>query len=242
MISLDILINTLVESVRTHTQRDRERGREDKMVGKIFFVLASLSVALAEITQLQMTDCGSSSDVRISRVAITPMPIQIPGDLHISVDGSLMRAIGSSKMMLSIKRKTFLGLEVPIPCIAHVGSCTYDNLCTTVNQMITENWAGIMAGMGKQINTMLSGVGVNASQCPQPARDLHINDFTLQLPSMPSILSFFAAGDYHINIKVNENSDGRQLVCMDLQLSVTEHKEPSGSGWLFGRRKRRSPY
>lgn len=58
MISLDILINTLVESVRTHTQRDRERGREDKMVGKIFFVLASLSVALAEITQLQMTDCG----------------------------------------------------------------------------------------------------------------------------------------------------------------------------------------
>lgn len=58
MISLDILINTLVESVRTHTQRDRERGREDKMVGKIF-VLASLSVALAEITQLQMTDCGN---------------------------------------------------------------------------------------------------------------------------------------------------------------------------------------
>lgn len=58
MISLDILINTLVESVRTHTRRDRERGREDKMVGKIFFVLASLSVALAEITQLQMTDCG----------------------------------------------------------------------------------------------------------------------------------------------------------------------------------------
>lgn len=59
MISLDILINTLVESVRTQTRRDRERGREDKMVGKIFFVLASLSVALAEITQLQMTDCGN---------------------------------------------------------------------------------------------------------------------------------------------------------------------------------------
>lgn len=59
--------------------------------------------------------------------------------------------------------------------------------------MITENWAGIMAGIGKQINTMLSGVGVNASQCPQPARDLHINDFSFQIPSMPSILSFFAA-------------------------------------------------
>ena len=70
---------------------------------------------------------------------------------------------------------------------------TYDNLCTTVNQMITENWAGIMGDIGNQINTMLSSVGVNASQCPQPARDLHINDFSLTLPSMPSILSFFAA-------------------------------------------------
>ena len=70
---------------------------------------------------------------------------------------------------------------------------TYDNLCTTVNQMITENWAGIMGDIGNQINTMLSSVGVNASQCPQPARDLHINGFSLTLPSMPSILSFFAA-------------------------------------------------
>ena len=45
-------------------------------------------------------------------------------------------------------------------------------------------------------------------------------------------------GDYHVNIKVNENASGRLLTCLDLQLSVTEHKEPSG--WLFGRRKRRS--
>ena len=59
--------------------------------------------------------------------------------------------------------------------------------------MITENWAGIMGNIGNQINTMLSSAGVNASQCPQPARDLHINDFSLTLPSMPSILSFFAA-------------------------------------------------
>ncbi|XP_022324251.2 ganglioside GM2 activator-like [Crassostrea virginica] len=208
------------------------------MAGRILYLLASCSLALAEITQLQMTDCGSSSDVQIRQVLVTPMPIQIPGDVHITVDGSLTKAIGSSKMSLSIHRKTFLGLEVPIPCIAHVGSCTYDDLCTTVNQMITENWAGIMGNIGNQINTMLSGAGVNASQCPQPARDLHINDFSLTLPSMPSILSFFAAGDYHVNIKVNENASGRLLTCLDLQLSVTEHKEPSG--WLFGRRKRRS--
>lgn len=74
--------------------------------------------------------------------------------------------------------------------------------------MITENWAGIMGNIGNQINTMLGSVGVNASQCPQPARDLHINDFSLTLPSMPSILSFFAAvwSDSHYQTTLFTNS------------------------------------
>ncbi|XP_061184648.1 ganglioside GM2 activator-like [Saccostrea echinata] len=208
----------------------------------IFCLVAGLSLALAEITQLQMTDCGSSSDVVIRSVSVTPMPVQVPGDIHLSVDASLTNTIGSSKMSLSVKRKTFLGLEIPIPCLLHVGSCTYNDLCTTVQQMITEDWAGIMGGIGKQIQTMLSSVGVNASQCPQPPRDLRINDYTISIPSIPSVLTWFAAGDYHVNVKVNENASGKQLVCLDLQLSVTQHKEPGSSGWLLGRRKRRSQY
>ncbi|XP_048776905.1 ganglioside GM2 activator-like [Ostrea edulis] len=212
------------------------------MAAVFICILVGLSLASGEITQLQMTNCGSSSDIQIRQVSVTPMPIQVPGDIHLSVDGSLTNSIGSSKMTLSIHRKTFLGLEVPIPCLLHVGSCTYNDLCTMVDQMITENWAGIMGGIGQQVNTMLSSVGVNASQCPQTPKELHITDYTITIPTIPSILSWFAAGDYHVNVKVNENSTGRLLLCLDLQLSVTEHKDPGSSGWLLGRRKRRSQH
>lgn len=34
--------------------------RDQKMAGRILYLLASCSLALAEITQLQMTDCGNS--------------------------------------------------------------------------------------------------------------------------------------------------------------------------------------
>ena len=34
--------------------------RDEKMAGRILYLLASCSLALAEITQLQMTDCGNS--------------------------------------------------------------------------------------------------------------------------------------------------------------------------------------
>ncbi|XP_061195122.1 ganglioside GM2 activator-like [Saccostrea echinata] len=202
----------------------------------VFCLLAGISVALAEITQFQMTECGSSRDVQFHSVSLTPMPVQIPGDIRLSVDASLTKTIGSSKMSLSIKRKTYFGVEVPMPCLFHIGSCTYDNLCTMVHQMITENWVGIVGGIGTQIQTMLSSVGVNASQCPQPPRNIRIVNYPISIPRIPAILTWFAAGDYHVIVKVNENDTGRQLVCLDLQLSVTQQREPSRSGWLFSGR------
>lgn len=65
---------------------------------------------------------------------------------------------------------------------------------TTVNQIITEDLTGIMAGIGKQINMMLSRVEVNASHCPQLTRDLQI---TLKLPSIDGIHSqLFCSGKF----------------------------------------------
>ncbi|XP_062595880.1 ganglioside GM2 activator-like [Saccostrea cucullata] len=206
------------------------------MWGGVFCLLAGISVTLAEIRQFQMTDCGSSRDVQFHSVSVTPMPVRIPGDIRLSVDASLTKAIGSSRMSLSIKRKSYFGVEVPMPCLFNIGSCTYDDLCTMVQKMITENWVGIVGGIGTQIQTMLTSVGVNASQCPQPPRNIRITDYPISIPRIPAILTWFAAGDYRVIVKVNENGTGRQLVCLNLQLSVTQHREPSTSGWLFGGR------
>lgn len=59
--------------------------------------------------------------------------------------------------------------------------------------MIQEDWAGIMADLGRQIKAMLNSSGINPSQCPQPPRALQIQDALIHLPEVPAVLSIFAA-------------------------------------------------
>lgn len=59
--------------------------------------------------------------------------------------------------------------------------------------MITEDWAGIAAGIGTQIKTMLNESGIDSSRCPQPPQELRIENAVIHLPEVPSALSLFAA-------------------------------------------------
>ncbi|KAL3854755.1 hypothetical protein ACJMK2_014004 [Sinanodonta woodiana] len=146
-----------------------------------------------EITSLQWSSCNTNrnSPITIQNVAVTPMPVEVPGDIHLTVDAKLNRSISHTSLKLSIKRKTFL-LDIPIPCLFHVGSCTYDDLCNTVDQMMTEDWAGIMSNIGKQIRTMMTTQHV-PDHCPVGPMEVHLNSYTLTLPPIPKILTFFAA-------------------------------------------------
>lgn len=62
-----------------------------------------------------------------------------------------------------------------------------------VDQMINENWAGIMGGIGTQIGAMLKSSGITYNACPQPAAQLNVNSYTIKLPKVPAILSWFAS-------------------------------------------------
>ncbi|XP_063411918.1 ganglioside GM2 activator-like [Mytilus trossulus] len=202
----------------------------------ILLCLLSLMVsANAKYTHLQWSKCGatlkSNPPLSLGSVGVTPVPIVIPGDINLSINGSLTRSISSSSLTISLKRKTFL-LDIPIPCISHVGSCTYNDICTMVDDMVTQNWAGIMGGIGTQIKAMLAKSGVTYNACPQPAQALSIKSYSLHIPEMPKILSWFAAGDYHAHIEVNENSSGEQILCLDADLTV-DHA-CSGFGCIFG--------
>ncbi|KAK3083445.1 hypothetical protein FSP39_022918, partial [Pinctada imbricata] len=176
----------------------------------------------------------NANGLNVQNVAVSPNPIELPGDLHLTIDANFTRALSSSKMEISLKRESLFGIEIPIPCILHVGSCTYSDLCTMVNDMITQDWAGVMGGIGKQVKAMLSEQGVDAAACPQPEKELHIHDYVLHLPQVPSVLSWFAAGDYHANVKVTENLSGVEILCLDLHMSLKQHTEPSSGGFLFG--------
>ena len=62
-----------------------------------------------------------------------------------------------------------------------------------IDEMIRENWAGMMGSVGNQIKNMMQSQGVAYNQCPQQPRTLSIRNHLLRLPNIPAILSWFAA-------------------------------------------------
>ena len=70
-------------------------------------------------------------------------------------------------------------------------------MCTMLDEMRTENWAGITTQLGNDINTMLRDNNMNPDRCPQPPQQMSIVEHPIQMPAMPSILSFFADVSTH---------------------------------------------
>ena len=65
-------------------------------------------------------------------------------------------------------------------------------MCTMLDEMSTENWAGITSQLGNDIKDMLRENNMNPGVCPQPPQVISIVEHRLSLPAMPLILSFFA--------------------------------------------------
>ncbi|KAL8562939.1 hypothetical protein ACOMHN_004631 [Nucella lapillus] len=136
-------------------------------------------------------------------IEVTPMPIVLPGPLQLSVRARMDRSMSDAEVQLSIKRSTFL-LDLPVPCIFRVGSCTYDVSCSgksILDTMISENWAGVMTNMGKQIKGLLTAMpGLNTTACPVPPASVDVQHYTLNLPAVPGALAVFASGDYSAKV------------------------------------------
>ncbi|KAH3829786.1 ganglioside GM2 activator-like [Dreissena polymorpha] len=171
----------------------------------------------------------AGSPIHVESIQVGPDPVEVPGDMVLSLSGTSSAPIGSSSLTISAKRKTFL-LEIPIPCINHIGSCTYDDICGLPDKMIAEDWLGVAAGLGQQIKAMLNSSGVDA--CPIPAQTLTVSNAHIHIPSLPSALAVFAAGDYHINLNLVDNASHQTTLCIDIM--VTIHEPCSGLSCLFG--------
>ena len=65
-------------------------------------------------------------------------------------------------------------------------------MCTMLDEMRSGNWAGITTQLSNDINNMLRENNINPRLCPQPPQQMSIVEHRLQMPAMPSILSFFA--------------------------------------------------
>ncbi|KAL4216918.1 GM2 ganglioside activator [Mactra antiquata] len=196
--------------------------------------LGTLNTVFARVPSRIWNDCGNpESPVHLTQFAISPNPVYLPGDILFSASGYTNETLGSSSLHLSIVREGSW-FNVPIPCFRKIGSCTYDEMCTMLDDMINENWLGITRTFGQDIRQMLINNGLNPGLCPQPPQVINIVRNPLRVPKMPAALYWFAEGVYRINVRVTDNQNGgRELVCFNVRLNIKQSECSGFWGCLF---------
>ncbi|XP_064598523.1 ganglioside GM2 activator-like [Liolophura sinensis] len=196
-------------------------------------VLVSGKRQKREYSVLSWNDCGGPDKVlHIESLSISPMPVILPGVMRITSSAHSSATISAASLELTIKRSTFLGY-ITVPCISNVGSCTYDDMCTLVDTMERENWAGISRQVSNQIRGFLQSAGIS-STCPVPPSEINVTEYPFQMPELPSILNFLADGNYRVNFRIRDRSSHRVLGCFNVNMSL---KKEETRGWFFFRRR-----
>ncbi|XP_025056752.1 ganglioside GM2 activator [Alligator sinensis] len=153
-------------------------------------------------------DCGGGKDPIVLRsLSIAPDPITIPGNVKVSASVTSSTLMTSPlKGVVTVERKV-AEIWIQIPCIDQMGSCTYDNLCSILDDIIPP---------GEPCPEPLVTYGIPC-HCPFKAGSysLPTSDFALPDIELPSWLT---NGDYRIRGVVSYG--GKELSCVQLELSV----------------------
>ncbi|XP_064646643.1 ganglioside GM2 activator-like [Lineus longissimus] len=170
------------------------------------------------------SDCGHDPNrpLRVTSLSMTPSPLTMPGELHVSFGGEVTRELGASLMMINIQRESgfsWLMRNVTVPCIRNIGSCTYPDTCNLIDRMIDEDWLYISRNVGQQIRQNLVDKGLNTA-CPLQPQQINIQDMAFQLPAIPRALSLFAGGTYHATVRFLGQANQKELGCIAMRIIV----------------------
>merc|ERR1712050_28280 len=147
------------------------------------------------------------------------MPVQVPGNFKITVKAENTKTLSNLDMEIKIVRESFL--NIPIPCLVNIGSCRYNDLCTLLDRMEKENWAGVSAKLSKQVKEIITKYTPwdPNNLCPITPRTLDIS-IPVELNALPQVISTFATGDYAVKVKLFAHNTNTTLGCFDFKFSL----------------------
>jgi len=175
---------------------------------------AALKSVLPErVSAFSYSDCGAASNAgHVQQLSITPDPIQIPGNITVSLKASLAtNETAPIKAAIKLQKKSKIGTWNTIPCIDNIGSCTYDDLC----ELLAKNIPLVDGQCPPEF------IEHNAPcRCPIPAAALSIPGLSIAIPKLPpSIPSFLVQGDFQVNVQLT-GSNGAQILCLNIALTL----------------------
>uniref|UniRef100_A0A8C4T4V8 MD-2-related lipid-recognition domain-containing protein n=1 Tax=Erpetoichthys calabaricus TaxID=27687 RepID=A0A8C4T4V8_ERPCA len=117
------------------------------------------------------------------------------------------------KIQVEVKKNVW-GFWIEVPCVDHIGSCTYNNVCEWLNHNFSKKCP----------------FGLTSCQCPVKQGEINIPETTFELPQL-KLPDFLSDGTYKITIK--STSGDQHIACFTT--TVTLQTESSSSGWLLGK-------
>ncbi|XP_012815181.1 ganglioside GM2 activator [Xenopus tropicalis] len=152
------------------------------------------------VNDFTWSNCDGNWSGNIISLSVSPNPINIPGELTISIVlETTERLTAPTKIILTAKKKILLSW-ITLPCIDNIGSCTYDNICEVLDTSFP---------LGEPCPEPLHTYGIPC-HCPFEAGVYSLPEATFTLPNV-ELPSWLTSGDYHVNAVIM--ADNQKFAC-----------------------------
>nr|XP_058137039.1 ganglioside GM2 activator isoform X2 [Dasypus novemcinctus] len=153
-------------------------------------------------------NCDEGRDPAVVKsLTVEPDPIIFPGNLTVSADVKTSVRLSSPQKVELTVEKEVAGFWVKIPCVEQIGSCTYNDFCEVLVNIIPP---------GEPCPEPLRTLGLPC-HCPfkEGTYSLPRSDFTMPDLELPSWLT---TGSYRIQGILS--SGGKRLGCLKISASL----------------------
>lgn len=149
------------------------------------------------------TDCSGASDpVHLRKLSVSPDPIPLPGRIVVAASAELAESVaGNLKASVKLEMEIF-GHFFEIPCVDGVGSCDYDDLCSSLPKP------------GQPCPPAFVKAGIPC-RCPFPAGKFNLPTSAINLPAVP--LPIHSAT---IRLTAHLTADAKPLTCIQIKARV----------------------
>ncbi|XP_060096276.1 ganglioside GM2 activator [Heteronotia binoei] len=170
---------------------------------------------LSRVYSFAWQNCGPSDPAWIKSLNIIPDPICIPGDMTVCASATTTVAIEAPLKGVIVLEKKMGDMWLKIPCMDNIGSCTYNNLCAMLDELIPP---------GQLCPEPLQSYGIPC-HCPFKAGTYNLPPSVIYIPNL-DLPSFLTNGDYRIKIVLSMGD--QELGCAKISFSLH-----AGSRWFW---------
>uniref|UniRef100_UPI00398F3211 ganglioside GM2 activator-like n=1 Tax=Pristiophorus japonicus TaxID=55135 RepID=UPI00398F3211 len=154
------------------------------------------------------SNCGSEKEPAVLKaLSIQPDPINIPGDLQASAAASTTVTLAAPLTVNMTLDKEVAGLWVNIPCVDEIGSCTYNDVCQLLDDVIPP---------GQNCPEPLFTYGLPC-HCPFKAGEYSLPNTDFQIPTI-YLPYWMTTGNYKATGVLTSNE--QELACLKVSFSL----------------------